>query len=241
MPKPWIGIPTRYHEKTDTVGQNRHYIDAVLEAGGLPLLIPAVSPPVAREYVGLLDGILLPGSPTDIDPSHYGASSHPKLGKACPERDGTDFVLLEYGENAGLPILGICFGIQSLNVFRGGKLVQDIPSVIPNPVVHDNPETPARHLVRLDENSLLACLAGGGTADVNSYHHQSIEQPGKDLRVVATAPDGVIEGVEDARGRFILGVQWHPERDWRTDSFARGLFAAFIQEAEKAKSRRHPV
>ena len=204
-------------------------------------MIPTVSPPVAREYVEQLDGILLPGSPTDVDPAHYGAPPHPRLGKACPERDATDFALLEYGESAGLPVLGICFGVQSLNVFRGGKLVQDIPSLVPGAAVHDNPERPARHVVSLDAESLLARLAGAASAEVNSYHHQSIEQPGRDLRVVATAPDGVIEGVEDTTGRFVIGVQWHPERDWRTDSFARELFAAFLREAEKSKSRRHPV
>jgi putative glutamine amidotransferase len=233
--KPWIGIPTRYNEKTDTIGQNRHYLDAVLWAGGLPLLIPTVNPPVVREYVDRLDGILLPGSSTDVDPAFYGATPHPKLGKGSPERDATDFALLEYGEKAALPVFGICFGVQSLNVYRGGKLVQDIPSVIPQPVPHDNPEPPARHVVRLNEGSRLARLAGATTAEVNSYHHQSVETPGRDLRVVATAPDGVIEGVEDTAGRFIIGVQWHPEREWRTDPFARALFAAFIEEAGKTR------
>src|SRR5262245_46699192 len=190
MTKPWIGIPTRTYEKPDGIGQNRHYLDAVLWAGGLPVLIPSVQPPVVREYVELLDGILLPGSYTDVDPALYGAEPHPKLGKGSPERDATDFALLEHGEKTGLPILGICFGIQSLNVFRGGSLVQDIPSVVPNPAVHNEAETAARHMVRLDTHSLLARLAGTVNAEVNSYHHQSVEQPGRDLRVVATAPDG---------------------------------------------------
>jgi putative glutamine amidotransferase len=241
MTKPWIGIPTRFYDKTDSIGQNRHYIDAIIGSGGLPLFIPIAAPPMALEYVKLVDGILLPGSSTDVDPAHYAATPHPKLGKGSPERDATDFALLKYGENAGLPILGICFGVQSLNVFRGGKLVQDIPSVVSGAAVHDNSENPARHLVQLDEHSLLARLAGASAADVNSYHHQSIEQPGRGLRVVATAPDGVIEGVEDTSGRFIVGVQWHPERDWSTDAFARALFTAFIEEARKSKSGVHPV
>src|SRR5262249_44738119 len=100
---------------------------------------------------------------------------------------------------------------------------------------------PARHLVRLNENSLMARLAGVAETEVNSYHHQSIDQPGRALRVVATAPDGVVEGVEDDMGRFVIGVQWHPERDWQTNPFSRELFTAFMREAVKSKSRIHPV
>src|SRR5215472_12948465 len=130
MEKPWIGIPTRYHEKSEYIGQIRHYLDAVLWAGGLPLMIPTgVDPGVISEYVGRVHGILLPGSPTDIDPKHYNQSPHEKFGKLYPERDTTDFAVLESVERHGdMPVLGICFGIQSLNVYRGGSLVQDIPS-----------------------------------------------------------------------------------------------------------------
>src|SRR5262245_44433930 len=107
MKKPWIGIPTRYQEKTDSIGQSRHYLDAVLWAGGLPLLIPVVEPLVVSEYLKPLDGILLPGSPTDVDPVHYGVPPHPNLGKLYPERDATDFALLQHAEKENLPILGI--------------------------------------------------------------------------------------------------------------------------------------
>src|SRR5262245_52795127 len=109
MAQPWIGIPTRSYEKTSSIGQNTHYIDAVLWAGGLPLLIPTVDPPVAESYLSLIDGILLPGSPTDVNPSYYGASPHPKLGKPSPERDATDFALLEFAQREDLPVFGICF------------------------------------------------------------------------------------------------------------------------------------
>src|SRR5688500_8858221 len=98
MPKPWIGIPTRYHEKNEYIGQIRHYLDAVLWAGGLPLLIPAIrgAEDIVGAYMEKIDGILLPGSPTDIDPAHYGEPPHPRLGKGCPERDAVDFQLLEF-------------------------------------------------------------------------------------------------------------------------------------------------
>src|SRR5215475_12659332 len=107
MKKPWIGIPTRYHQKSEYIGQIRHYLDAILWAGGLPLLIPSVADrEVTRAYAERVDGILLPGSPTDIDPAIYGALPHSKLGKLYPERDATDFVLLEDSEKNNKPVLG---------------------------------------------------------------------------------------------------------------------------------------
>src|ERR1700688_2989064 len=124
MDKPWIGIPTRYHEKSEIIGQIRHYIDAILWAGGLPLMIQIVGDSaIVSEYVQRVHGILLPGSPTDVDPRRYGAEPHPKLGKLYPERDATDSAILDFVEQQKrIPLLGICFGIQSLNVHRGGSL-----------------------------------------------------------------------------------------------------------------------
>ena len=147
-------------------------------------------------------------------------------------------------EQASLPVLGICFGAQSLNVFRGGTLIQDIPSIVATPVFHDDhgePEQPARHPVRMSNGSILARLAGTETMEVNSFHHQSVANPGENLRAVATAPDGVIEAIEDVNGKFVIGVQWHPERGFQEDAFAKALFTAFIEEAGKSKSNRHPV
>ncbi|HET9131585.1 MAG TPA: gamma-glutamyl-gamma-aminobutyrate hydrolase family protein [Terriglobia bacterium] len=237
--KPWIGIPTRYHAESKVIGQIRHYLDAVIDAGGIPLMIPTVeSASVVDDYLEQADGILLPGSPTDVDPKFYGAEPHPKLGKLYPERDSTDFALLKYAETAKLPILGICFGIQSLNVFRGGSLVQDIPSVVTSALTHDE----STHAIRLEAGSLLAGLAtreGALEMDVNSFHHQSIERPGRNLRIAAKAPDGVIEAVEDVTGRFVVGVQWHPERGWQDSEFSRRLFSAFVQASRKSKSQAH--
>src|SRR6266700_4704095 len=105
MDKPWIGIPTRYHEKSEYIGQIRHYLDAILWAGGLPLMIPTTDDrEIVREYVTHVDGILLPGSPTDVDPKHYGAAAHPRLGKLYPERDTTDFTILDSVEKKDLPM-----------------------------------------------------------------------------------------------------------------------------------------
>ena len=208
-------------------------------------MIPAfTTPSTLLEYASRLDGVLLPGSSSDIDPARYGEAAHPRLGKMVPERDALDFALLESSEKAGLPVLGICFGAQSLNVFRGGTLVQDIPALVVDPLHHDDfgePQQPARHLVRLSKGSLLQRLAGKDVVEVNSFHHQSAGQIGKNLQAVATAPDGVIEAVEDPSGRFIVGVQWHPERGYKEDGFSQALFANFVQEAAKSKSSSRSV
>jgi putative glutamine amidotransferase len=203
-------------------------------------MIPTfVTPADMLEYASRLDGVLLPGSSSDIDPARYGEQPHPRLGKMVPDRDALDFALLEHSEKAQLPVLGICFGAQSLNVFRGGTLLQDIPALVEKPVPHDDggdPKQPARHFVRLTRGSLLERLAGKDLVEVNSFHHQSAGQVGRNLQTVATAPDGVIEAIEDTNGRFVVGVQWHPERGYREDGFSQALFARFVQEAAKSKS-----
>jgi len=242
MEKPWIGIPTRYHEKSEYIGQIRHYLDAILWAGGLPLMIPTVDDPaIIREYVQRVQGILLPGSPTDVDPKHYGAARHEKLGKLYPDRDATDFAILDLVEQQeDMPVLGICFGNQSLNVHRGGSLVQDIPALVKDSVKHDEDDDrpPARHVVQIVEESLVGRLAGRSRMEVNSYHHQAIETPGRNLRAVAFANDGVVEAVEDTAGRFVVGVQWHPERGWKEDPFSMALFSKLIEHARLRYNQR---
>lgn len=243
---PLIGVVGKHDEKRETIGQSRRYLDAVLAAGGLPVIIyPMTDRELLREFAGRLDGLLLPGSSTDIEPSIYGATPHPNLGRAYPERDVTDLELLNYADSQSLPTLGICFGIQSLNVSRGGSLVQDIPALVPDSLKHtlkDSEGGPARHSVRIEQGSVLAGLAGGNAVDVNSYHHQSIERVGDRLRATAVSSDGVVEAVEDTQGRFIVGVQWHPEQDWQQNPFSRSLFNEFVQQARafrisRAKAR----
>src|SRR6516164_4251663 len=217
------------------MGQTRHSLEPLLWAGGLPLMIPTVSDSgIVRDYMQRVQGVLLPGSPTDIDPKHYGAAAHEKLGKLYPERDATDFAILDFIEQQeDIPVLGICFGIQSLNVHRGGSLMQDIPAVVQQPLIHDenDDKPPARHVVRVSEDSIVGRIAGRAEMDVNSYHHQAVAGVGKNLRAVAFANDGVIEAVEDTTGRFVVGVQWHPERGWQNDPFSKALFLKFIEQA----------
>ncbi len=231
-------MPTRYDDEKHRFSQDRFYLDAVRSAGGVPVLIPVGSEQdLIDEYARRLDGILLPGSPNDIDPAHYGREPHEKLGRVFAERDNTDFILLAAAASAGLPVLGICYGAQSLNVYRGGTLIQDIPSEIPEALEHDREGEPKEiksHSVRL-EGTWMRRLHPDPEAQVNSYHHQSIDVPGRNLRSVALAPDGVVEAVEDTTGTFAIGVQWHPETGWSTDRFARSIFTAFVDAARDVR------
>jgi putative glutamine amidotransferase len=220
----------------------RDYSEAVEAAGGLPVHVPLIP---KAEYIGAVmagvDGLLLPGSDSDMDPARYGREPHPQLGHVVPEKDETDLLALTEAERLGMPVFAICFGIQSLNVFRGGTLVQDIPSQMPNAIKHEQgkPRNRHSHRVRILEGSLLAQLANGVSAPVNSHHHQAVETLGRELVATAWTPDGLVEAAEDPRGdRFVVGVQWHPELAWARDPLSQALFARFVDEARKFGSRK---
>lgn len=217
----------------------RDYSEAVEGCGGLPVHIPLIpKTDYLNELVAELDGILLPGSDTDPDPYRYGEDPHPRLKKVIPEKDETDLAVLAAAEERSLPVLGICFGMQILNVSRGGSLIQDIGSQVDSPLKHDQgvPLERNSHRIRIEVGSLLASLAGKGTdgvenVKVNSHHHQAVKVVGRDLRAIASTSDGVIEAVEDSReGRFVLGVQWHPELSWRSDTLSNGIFQTFVEK-----------
>jgi putative glutamine amidotransferase len=229
---PLVGITTRL-DAENTFYLKRYYAEAIEAAGGVPVYIPLIPD---RKYLGSLagrlDGLLLSGSNSDLDPVFYGEEPHPKLGTVTPERDNTDLILLEIAEERKLPLLAICFGLQSLNVSRGGTLFQDIDSQYADAIKHQQGQTPDRpsHHIRIESNSLLARLNGSELARVNSSHHQAIKQVGRDLHVIARAHDGVIEAVIDPRpDRFVLGVQWHPEVGWARDDFSQAIFRRFIE------------
>ena len=231
--RPLIGITTRLDEQ-NTFYLRRYYAEAVEFAGGIPVYIPLIP---NREYLEVLtarlDGLMLPGSNSDIDPAYYDEDPHPKLGPVVPERDQTDLALLEIAEARAMPILAICFGMQSLNVSRGGTLIQDIESYVSEPIKHEQGQVYNRpsHRIMIEPESLLAQLTGGNSARVNSSHHQAIKQPGRNLRVIARAHDGVIEAVIDTRpDRFVFGLQWHPEIGWESDKLSQAIFKRFIEE-----------
>ena len=237
--RPRIGIPMRIELATDRFYLSRHYSEAVEAAGGAPVhisLIPNFD--YVDSVVDGLDGILLPGSDSDVDPLRYGQQPHPELGAVHTIKDETDLLVIESAERRQLPIFAICFGMQVLNVSRGGTLIQDIKSQVNDAIKHEQgvPRDRASHRIRLSEDTKLSNIAGRLDAVVNSHHHQAIESIGANLIPTAWATDGIIEALEDPRpDRFVLAVQWRPELGWRDDGFSQRLFKSFVNQATDAR------
>jgi putative glutamine amidotransferase len=233
--RPRIGIPMRIEQTTNRFYLGRDYSEAVEAAGGLPIHISLIpKPDYIDALVEDLDGILLPGSDSDVDPLRYGQDPHPELGTVQAIKDQTDLLVIEAAERRRIPLFAICFGMQILNVSRGGTLIQDIRSQVPDAIKHEQgvPRDRPSHRVKLREDTELAKIAGALDAAVNSHHHQSIESIGADLVATAWSSDGVIEAVEDPRpDRFVMAVQWHPELGWASDGLSQRLFLRFVNEA----------
>lgn len=235
--RPRIGITMRLEFQTNRFYLGRDYSEAVEAAGGTPIHISLIpDPDYISSVIDDLDGVLLPGSDSDVDPLRYGSEPHQRLGTVQPIKDETDLLVLEKVEKRSLPLFAICFGMQVLNVSRGGTLVQDIGAQVPNAIKHEQgaPRDRPSHGITLASSSLVANLAGSDKALVNSHHHQAIEKVGRELVPTAWASDGLIEAVEDSRPeRFVLGVQWHPEMGWKDDRFSQELFDWFVAAARK--------
>ena len=227
----------RIELSTDRFYLSRFYSEAVAAAGGAPVHISLIPQPEYIEaVVEGLDGILLPGSDSDVDPLRYGQQPHPQLGAVHPIKDETDLLLIAAAERKRIPIFAICFGMQVLNVSRGGTLIQDIGSQVPDAIKHEQgaPRDRPSHRITLSEQTRLSSIAGVDAFVVNSHHHQAIETLGADLVATAWSADGIIEALEDPRpDRFAVAVQWHPELGWERDAISRRLFEAFVTEASK--------
>jgi putative glutamine amidotransferase len=231
--RPRIGITMRLELSTDRFYLARYYSEAVEAAGGAPVHISLIpEQKYIADVMDSLDGILLPGSDSDVDPLRYNAQPHPQLGSVVPVKDETDLLVLKEIERRNLPLFAICFGMQILNVSRGGTLIQDIATQLPKAIKHEQglPRDRPSHTVKLDKTSLLAELSKDRQAVVNSHHHQAIESVGANLKATAWASDGLIEALEDARpNRFAVGVQWHPELGWQKDQLSQKLFSEFVK------------
>ena len=238
--RPRIGITMRIEHATDRFYLGRHYSEAVEAAGGAPVhisLIPKFD--YIEAVVDGLDGILLPGSDSDVDPLRYGQQPHPALGVVQTIKDETDLMVIEAVERRSMPLLAICFGMQVLNVSRGGTLIQDIRSQVPDAIKHEQglPRDRPSHRISIVENSKLSHIGGTLDALVNSHHHQAIESAGADLVATAWTSDGVIEAMEDPRpDRFVMAVQWHPELGWEQDALSQRLFKSLVSEAAEART-----
>jgi putative glutamine amidotransferase len=217
------------------------YERAVHQAGGEPVIIDVnATPSEIAQAVKRCDGVLLPGSPADVDPEKYGAARHPDTASADPVRDNTDELLLQDAYNMRKPVFGICYGLQSLNVWRTGTLDQSLPQG----VKHEAGRKVAQaHRVTIDPESKLAQILRDSQAlaqseleiPVNSSHHQAADVLGDGLRLVAwCSEDRVKEAVEGTSpDHFVLGVQWHPERTYDSEPASRAMFRAFIDAARK--------
>jgi len=239
-----VGVPWRSlrEEKENRRGPYDKYLECLRTAGAEPVEVSLESGAGALQ-AGLpaLDAVLLPGSSNDVDPQWYHAARHAQCGEPDAYREQADFALLDHAWAMRKPVLAICYGLQSLNVWRSGGLVQDIESEIEKPLVHEwkeraagNPEP--HHAIQIVQDCELGRLAQPATeVIVNSSHHQSVKRAGRDLKITAHAPDGVVEALEHvAEGRWVMAVQWHPERA-PADPLTQALFAALVAASQRVR------
>jgi putative glutamine amidotransferase len=234
IPEPTSGDPD-YNQRSLP-----SYLAALHSAGAIPVIVPLLErqDQVARLLAGV-QGILLPGSGYDVDPQRYGENPIPECGEADPARTAVDELMLQDAFNLRKPILAICHGTQTLNVWRSGSLVQDLQTSVDH---SPGREVIEAHPVTIASGSRLSALLQAGepaVTQVNSSHHQAIRIPGDNLLVSAVSPsDGVIEGVElDSADHFVVAVQWHPERTYTESAFSRAIFAAFLKAASDWEPR----
>jgi putative glutamine amidotransferase len=222
--------PPGGYSKLPWYALRENYSGAVARAGGLPLLLPH-EPELAAEYLARLDALLVTGGAFDVDPALFGANSRHATVKTKDRRTEFELAITRFMIEADKPVLGICGGEQLLNVVLGGTLIQHIPDEVKGALPHEqpNPRTEAGHVVRIVAGTLLHRITGAAELPVNSAHHQAVKEIGPGVRVNATAPDGVIEGIEDTRRRFCIGVEWHPE--YAISPGDGQIFDAFVRAA----------
>lgn len=232
--RPRIAIPHPHSQKPEYNQRALpQYLCAIEMSGGEPVPIDlALSNSEITRIAMTCDGVLLPGSPADVDPEKYGAVRDPQTAVADPQRDNADELLLQDAYNMRKPVLGVCYGVQTLNVWRTGTLVQHVEN-------HSQGRAVQRaHIVEVEPDSLLAnILSPVWEAEegwVNSSHHQAIANSGDGLRVVARSDDGIIEAVEStSHDHFVLGIQWHPERTFDEEPSSRAIFERFLEAARQ--------
>jgi putative glutamine amidotransferase len=239
MTKPIIGIGSDVAKRKgerDRAFAYTTYIESLRRAGAAAVLIPP-QPENATALLETLDGLLLAGG-DDCDPAVYGEARHESVEPMDPRRQDNDVTLAKLARERGIPTLGICLGVQVMNVAAGGTLIQDIASSMETDIDHaSEPSDRHRHDVRLESGTHLAGILGAEHLNVNSSHHQAIKSLGHGLRVTAHAPDGIIEGIEDPSHPFYVGVQWHPE-DMPAEASAETLFGAFVEAARNHAERK---
>lgn len=212
----------------------RQYYQAILNSGGIPILLANIEQRFAiRSLLKSIDGLLVTGGP-DLHPRHFNQKPHKKLSRTTEARDRFELEAIRFALKEDLPILGICRGHQVLNVAFGGTLYQDLSCIPSRKITHADPHQTGKvfHRVRIEKGSRLHDIIGQTAIQTNSGHHQVIDRLGKGLRVNAFAPDGVIEGIEHPGFKLVLGIQWHPESIYGR-AYSRKLFNVFVTEAAR--------
>ena len=206
------------------------YMNGILEAGGMPVMLPLTSEAEALDEIAQsYDGFLFPGG-QDVTPALYGQEKSPECGETCEDLDEMSKALFERILGTGKPILGICRGLQLLNVLLGGTLYQDLPTEHPSEVEHHMrpPYDAVTHSVEVAQDSPLHALLGRTSLGVNSYHHQAVQDLSPQLRAMARSEDGLVEAAWMPGKQFLWAFQWHPEFSYKTDESSRRIFKAFV-------------
>lgn len=227
---PIIGITSSYDREVGRIFLSHYYIEAVEAAGGLPLVLPCILPEDHVEQVlNSIHGLILSGG-VDVDPLLFGEEPLPAMGDICPRRDRLELMLTRRALALNMPVLGICRGVQILNIAAGGKVIQDIGSTMKGTFKHQQqaPRWYGTHTIRTLPGSKLAAILGEEMV-VNTFHHQAVGEVAEEFAVSAWSLDGVVEGIESKKHRYVLGLQSHPECMWNYDPRILGLFQSFIQ------------
>lgn len=246
--RPVIGVTPDYNAgdrkewggREPTYFLRARYVRAIEELGGIPVILPLVAQPRDRQrLLSGIDGLLLTGSGPDLAPEFYGERQRFKFSVMSQRRATFEMKMAQLAREADLPVLGICGGMQAINVAFGGNLYQDIPSQVSKPLQHRQgpPATNLSHSVTVAPGSLLRRIVRTDTMRVNSSHHQSVKQVASSLVASALASDGIVEAVESPAQRFFLGVQWHPEFLFERHRLHRQLFKAFLRAAGRQSRR----
>ena len=231
--QPLIGIVPLIDYQRDSLWMLPGYLNGIIRAGGVPVMLPLTSDPdVLYRAMDVCSGFLLTGG-QDVSPQLYGDRPLPQCGEVSPERDAMETMLLQKALESDKAVLGICRGIQFLNVYCGGTLWQDLQTQRPSDTEHhmSPPYVRTVHRVSIIPDTMLHQILGCMELNVNSYHHQAIKKLGGGLQTAAVSEDGLIEGVVMPLHRFVCAVQWHPEFASPDDAAAQKLFAAFIAAA----------
>ncbi len=233
MSRPFIGLTPSHDIHTNDISMRNTYLGAIKGAGGAPVVLPLeLEEPDLKQLVSMLDGFLFTGGP-DVHPFLFGEETHIHCGEVSDKRDSLELTLLRLVMEAKKPILGICRGIQLINIGLGGTIYQDLPSQFPQafPIAHKQPfpyATPS-HSVSIVPGTRLASICQSSSIKVNSMHHQAVKDLAAGCIVSGTGPDGLIEAIEMPDYPFLVGVQWHPEYLWGQDPSAASLFSHFVK------------